>query len=341
MADEKKTIDSSRISVITPNSLETDLELRNLGILKRVESEELIDHNGRYGIFTLLTSDKTEAEATSEENLHAIVEILRQDIGRLQAKNLELEQRLRQATTQPSRTPDDVMTAISHSVDSLQAKLNQMTNPVSDFVLREFTIETKAYVEVTSLGTIDYRFVQPGDDIDPNQLSLLRMTLAPVPKKDAAGSISGPAFTPFEDIEEIQGIGEIYKEKLNRHNIYTVSDLLHAGTRVRSRVELAAMLEVDHKRLGEWLSHAELLTVKEIDARAAEVLFDIGITGLEALSQAQADALSEKYNHDVAEKDLAVLKPIDLATAQRWISAAKTYTGSTGNAGTKDKAKEV
>ncbi len=337
MANEKLPPISSRISVVTPNSLEAERELQNLSALKRVESEKIIDYQGRYGLFTPLTSDKSEAEETSEENLHAIVEIMRQDIGRLQEKNVELEEKLHQAATRPSRTPDDVMTAIGHSVDSLQAKLNRMTNPVSDFVLREFTIETKAYVDVTSLGTIEYRFVQPGDDIDPDRLSSLRLTLAPVPKKDATGSFSGPGFTPFEDIKEIQGIGEVYKEKLNLHNIYTVSDLLHAGTRVRSRVELAAMLEVDHNRLGQWLAHAELLTVKEIDARGAEVLCETGVTGLEALSRAQADTLVEKYNQFVTEKDHAVLKPIDPATAQRWINAAKAFTGNAAKTAPKEK----
>ncbi|MBI5550035.1 MAG: DUF4332 domain-containing protein [Desulfobacterales bacterium] len=328
MADSKSSTKAPRISVISANTLEADNDLLRRAVLQRTESEELIDHNGRYGLFTPLTSDKEEAGEATEDNLHAIIEIMRQDIGRLQQKNLQLEDQLRQVVIKPPRTPDDVMTAITHSVDSLQAKLAKMTNPVSDFVLREFTIETKAYVDITPLGMIEYRFIQPGDAIDPACLSQLRMTLAPVPKKEAAGSWSGPGFTPFEDIEEIQGIGEVNKKRLNSHNIYTVSDLLHAGTRVRSRVELAALLEVDHKRLSQWMSHAELLTVKEIDARAAELLFEIGISSLAGLAAAEATGLVEFYNQRVQEKGQAVLKPIDAAMVQRWIDTAKAFVGA-------------
>lgn len=327
MADNKASSKNPRVSVVSANGLEVENDLLGKIMLKRVESEAVIDYNGRYGLFTPLTSDKEEAEEVSTENLHTIIELMRQDIGRLQERNLELEQRQHETLQQPTRTPDDVMTAVTHSVDSLQAKLAQMANPVSDFVIREFSIETKAYVDVTPLGTIEYRFLQPGDDVDPACLSQLRMTLAPVPKKDMAGSYTGPGFTPFEDIEEIQGIGEVYKKQLNSHNIYTVSDLLHAGTRVRSRVELAAMLEVDHKRLGEWLGHAELLTIKEIDARAAEVLFTIGVDGLSNLAEADPNDLADRYNQQVQKMDHAVLKSIDPDEADNWISSAKLFVG--------------
>lgn len=327
MADNKTSPKSSRVSVVSADGLGAESDLLDKITLRRVESEEVIDYNGRYGLFTPLTSDKEEAEEVSGENLHAIIDLMRRDIGRLKERNLELEQRLKESLRRPTRTPDDVMTAVTHSVDSLQAKLTRMANPVSDFVIREFSIETKAYVDVTPLGTIEYRFLQPGDDVDPACLSRLRMTLAPVPKEDAAGSYSGPGFTPFEDIEEIQGIGDVYKKQLNSRNIYTISDLLHAGTRARSRVELAAMLEVDHNRLGAWLGHAELLTIKDIDARAAEVLYTIGIEGLSHLAVAEPDDLAERYNQQVRTMGHAVLKPIDPAMAETWISSARLFVG--------------
>jgi predicted flap endonuclease-1-like 5' DNA nuclease len=332
--------DTNSFDEISPRSTlrtATDDILRSETTLKGVDEEELIVHGGRYGLFTPLTKEIAETpDPASQENLARIVEVLRKETSQLQAENLQLKQQLQQSLTKPTRTPDDVMTAISHSVDSLQTRLSQAANPVSDFVIREFTIETQALVNVTALGTIEYRFVEPGDDIDPKHLSSLRMVLAPIPKKDTTGSWNGTDFTPYLDIEDIQGIGEINKQKLNRHNIYTVGDLMNVCTRVRSRVELAALLEVDRKQLDHWLTQAELLTVKGIDARAAEILLGCGIRGLAELAAAEPENLAERYNRLVAERGHAVLKPVETSRVKEWIDASRTYVGTPRDQGTKE-----
>jgi hypothetical protein len=291
-----------------------------------VDEQSVISHKGETGLFTPLGKDD-QINEISAKNLTEIIELLRQRIRELDTDNSRLKIQLKQATERPARTPDDFATAISHSVDSLQSKLGRMTNETSNFVLRDFKIDTKVFIDVTPLGTVDYRFVQPGDDIDANELTNISLTLSPIPKQTSVGSFSGPDFTPFEDIDEIQGIGDAYKQRLNERQIYTVSDLLHAGTRTRSKVELASMLELEHSKLSEWLSHAELLTIKEIDGRMAEVLFDIGVTRLTKLALQAPEILSETYNRQVKKMDHKILAPIDHNIAQGWIKAAQTYTG--------------
>ncbi len=62
----------------------------------------------------------------------------------------------------------------------------------------------------TSVGLFGYQAstgLRVRVDVDPNRLSRIRMSLVPLPRETTAGAWSSPAFTPFRDIEEIQGIG--------------------------------------------------------------------------------------------------------------------------------------
>jgi len=314
---------------------ETGFELSSYGRrrndmvgLSKVDPEDIILVDGKYGLFTPLT--KVEgAEAETERNLNEIIELLRRELDVLTQENSVLKEKLRLATEKPARTPDEFVTAIQHSVDSLQGKLSDMKNPISDFVVSEFNLDSRVFVDVSQFGTIDYRFIQPGDDLDSALLSNLSLKVKPVPKQTQAGSYDKTNFTPYADVDEIQGIGDAYKEKLKAHHIYTVSDLLHAGTRVRSRVELASLLDVEHRSLGEWLSQAELMTEKNIDGRNAEVLFEVGVSNLEALAAEIPETLLEKYNQRVTEKDYASLPPATQEQVENWIHVAKLYVGRT------------
>lgn len=294
-------------------------------MLRRTGSEKIITYKGNQGLFTPLTTAEKEDE--SRYNLEKIVEVLREEVVMSKQENLELKDKLKKALVKPSRTPDDFATAVSHSLDTLQTRLAQMSNSVSNFAIREFTIETNVHIDVTPLGTIDYRFVQPEDNIAPEKLSKLKMTLSPIPKPTAQGVRSRSDFTPLHDIDDIQGIGEAYRKRLNNHQIYTVSDLISAGSRVRSKVELESLLEVDRDRLSEWISHAELMTIKDIDGRSAEVLYNIGINNLKQLSAKSAEDLAKQYNAEIKKVGHSTLKPITAEKAAPWIKAAQAYTG--------------
>jgi len=258
------------------------------------------------------------------------VQSLQDEIARLQSENLSLKKSQEQILVQRVRTPDDFATALTHSVDSLQTRMSQMKNPVCNFAIREMTLETNVHIEVTELGTIDYRFIGPNDDIKPEKLSKIRINLVPLPKESPACSWTQRAFTPYADIDEIQGIGDTFKKKLNEHQIFTVSDLLNASTRMRSKIELASMLEVDHNRLGEWVSHAELMTIRPIDGKMAEVLFKTGISSLELLAKAQKETLTVDYNNQVKKMKVASLAQISEKEASEWIGAAKSWVGQAG-----------
>jgi hypothetical protein len=330
--------------------------------LRPIESDRLVTLEGVQGIFTPIAREDGGIDPEGDRNLQAIIEMLRaqlnqqrQESDQLRAEKAALEQKvavltardqqaeglrqkvaalesenqeLRIAIQRPTRQADDFASAVAHSVDSLQNRMASLTNPVSNFAVREFTIDAKVQIDVSPLGTVEYRFIQPGEEVEPSEISNVSLTIVPIPKADAAGTFTRADFTPMLPVEDIQGIGEAYRKALNAHQIYTVSDLLAAGTRVRGSVELATMLDVDRTRLAEWLSHAQLMTVREIDGRKAEVLYDLGIQSLEQLAAADPAGLAARYSARTQQLDRQTVSPIDTEEVTRWIQAARAFVGS-------------
>lgn len=292
----------------------------------KVGDDRLVAIDGVHGLFTpIATADGKDAD--SAKNLLEVLAVLKREVAALRERNLALEQELAALRQASSRTPDDFASAVKHSLDSLQARLSETSNPVSNFVVREFSLEAKVAVDVSPLGVIDYRFVKPGESIDPSRLSKLALTIVPTPKPNSAHSFTSAEFTPQIGVEQVQGIGEAFGKRLNAHGIYTVGDLVSAGSRVRSQAELAALLQVDRERLADWLAQAELLTVRDIDGRSAELLARTGANGLEALATQTPEALTEKFNAENARKSEGHAPALSVEAAKLWIETAKAWTG--------------
>ncbi len=291
-----------------------------------IGDDRLVAIDGVHGLFTpIATADAKDAD--SAKNLLEVVAVLKREVAALRDRNLALEQELAALRAGAARTPDDFASAVKHSLDSLQARLSETTNPVSNFVVREFSLEAKVAVDVSPLGVIDYRFVKPGESIDPSRLSKLALTIVPTPKPSSAHSFTATEFTPQVGVEQVQGIGEAWGKRLNAQGIYTVGDLVSAGSRVRSQAELAALLQVDRERLADWLAQAELLTVRDIDGRSAELLARTGAAGLEALATQTPETLTEAFNAENARKSDGRAPALTVEAAKLWIDTAKAWTG--------------
>ncbi len=281
----------------------------------------LVNLDGRLGVFTPVADGDS-----GTDNTEAVIAALRKELTRLENENAALRRQLAEVEAARKRSPDDFASAVAHTLDTLQHKLAQTTNPVSRFAVREVAIDAQVTVDVSPLGTLEYRFVRPEDNIDPSKLSRIRLDLVPLPREDAGLSI-GPEFSPYAGVEDIIGVGETWRGALNRQQIYTINDLLVAGSRLKSSAELAALVGVDRTRLAEWIGHAELLSVRAIDPRAADVLWAVGIRDLATLAGASAEEVAAKYNDEVARRAQKNLAPIDAAQARAWIEAAIKYNG--------------
>lgn len=245
---------------------------------------------------------------------------------------LELNARIQQMIETAKRTPDDFATAVSDSVDKLQAKLTNLPNKTSDFVVREFSLEAKVYVDVNEQGQIDYRFIRPGDNVAAEKVSNLSLTLTPVPKPEAP---EPPAPTPAPadaqlapgadiPIERLTGADAQINARMASRNIRSVADFLQNATRARTLAAFSGMLEIDRQRLGNWLMQAQLMAVGGLSAAMAQALIDLGFTSLKELAAADAADLLAKYNARASQLGLPAAT---LADAQRWIAAAKAAAG--------------
>lgn len=251
----------------------------------------------------------------------------REKIVALQQMEITLRDQLGQTQQRSGREPDDFASAVSHSLDTLQSRLTGLSNPVTDFAVREFQIDAKVAVNVTALGTVEYRFIQPGEAVDPAAVSNVSMKVVPVPKQTQAGSWSPVEFTPSAGVEEIRGIGKHLRETLNQQGIYTVGDLLHAGGRVRGSVELASVLEVDRYRVDEWLAHAQLLTIRDVTGRIAGVLYEIGVRSLKELAAREPGELAAAFNAQVLATGRKRVAEVTAASVTPWVRAARTFLG--------------
>jgi predicted flap endonuclease-1-like 5' DNA nuclease len=252
--------------------------------------------------------------------------VQREKIVALQQKELLLQEQLADKRT-AGREPDDFASAVSHSLDTLQSRLTGLSNGVTDFAVREFQIDAKVAVNVTPLGTVEYRFIQPGEAIESTAVSNVSLKVVPVPRQTQAGSWSPVEHTPSAGVDEIRGIGKQLAQTLNGQGIYTVGDLLHAGGRLRGSVELAKVLEVDRFRVDEWLAHAQLLTIRDVSGRIAGVLYEIGVRSLRDLAAREPVELAAAFNAQVELTGRKRITAQTAATVTPWIRAARNYLG--------------
>ncbi|MBR8720338.1 hypothetical protein IX307_000281 [Bacteroides pyogenes] len=78
-------------------------------------------------------------------------------------------------------------------------------------------------------------------------------------------------------IEQIEGIGEVYAQKLNAAGIKTTEALLEKGATAAGRAKLAKETGISGKLILKWTNHADLFRIKGIAGQFAELLEAAGV----------------------------------------------------------------
>jgi Domain of unknown function (DUF4332) len=287
--------------------------------LHRVGADQIVEIDGRPGLFTpFVGADPKDAPST--DNLAQVVDVLRGEVGRLQAENADLAGRLADLSAQ-SRASDDVAAALQHSLDVLQQNLATMDNPVSNFAVREFQLESKVHVDVTELGTVGYRFAQPGEQLDPGTLSTLRIMVVPVPKP-VPDETAAPDAPSLAGVEAIDGLTEPQIAALRSAHVTSAATFERVATRATTTASLISLLGTDRDALGRFVMLAGLLALPGVDRLKAAVLYDAGITDVATLAAAAPADVVRRYAKAAKPRaDDDGFRPTkDDATA--WITAA-------------------
>lgn len=95
-------------------------------------------------------------------------------------------------------------------------------------------------------------------------------------------------------IEDIEGIGQKFGEKLRAAGINTVDKLLEKGASKAGRASLAKETEIEEKFILKWTNHADLFRIDGIGPEFSELLEAAGVDTVKELRTRNAENLYAK-----------------------------------------------
>jgi predicted flap endonuclease-1-like 5' DNA nuclease len=125
------------------------------------------------------------------------------------------------------------------------------------------------------------------------------------------------------DIIDIEGIGPVYKEKLNAAGIATAEDLLAKGAKPKGRAELEAATGIRGTLLLNWVNMADLARIKGVGEEYSELLHQAGVDTVVELAKRVPANLHAKLTETANQKNLVRAVP-SLSQVKKWVAEAKT-----------------
>ena len=123
-------------------------------------------------------------------------------------------------------------------------------------------------------------------------------------------------------IQDIQGIGPAFAEKLIAIGIETVDQLLEKGADPKGRQAIEDATGIDHGRVLTWVNHADLFRVDGIGPQFSELLEASGVDTVKDLRNRNAANLAAKMLEVNEEKHLTRRVPVE-KELQKMIDCAK------------------
>ena len=123
-------------------------------------------------------------------------------------------------------------------------------------------------------------------------------------------------------IEEIEGIGPAYGEKLAAGGIGTTDDLLKLCADAKGRKSTAEKTGLSEAQLLKWANMADLMRISGVGSEYSELLEAAGVDTVKELRNRNAANLATKMDEVNADKKLTRTVPNE-AVVQRWVDQAK------------------
>ena len=127
-------------------------------------------------------------------------------------------------------------------------------------------------------------------------------------------------------IQDIEGIGPTYGEKLAAAGINTTDDLLNQCCGRSGRKNFADTTGVSETLILKWTNMADMMRINGIGPQFAELLEAAGVDTVKELAQRNADNLADAMASKNEEKNLTNAVPASSVIAG-WIDAAKNTEG--------------
>lgn len=123
-------------------------------------------------------------------------------------------------------------------------------------------------------------------------------------------------------IGEIEGIGPVFREKLEKEGILTTEALLEKGAAQAGRTALAASTEIEEKRIMTFVSRADFMRIKGVGRQFSELLQNVDIHTVDQLAAASADDVNAAMTKVNDVKKLTKVVP-SVKQIQGFIDVAK------------------
>lgn len=124
------------------------------------------------------------------------------------------------------------------------------------------------------------------------------------------------------NIEQIEGIGLAYAEKLNAAGIKTTDNLLDSCARPAGRAKIAEETGISPKLILKWTNHADLMRINGIAGQFAELLEAAGVDTVKELRHRVPANLHAKLVETNDAKNLCNRVPA-VTEVERMIAQAK------------------
>ena len=123
-------------------------------------------------------------------------------------------------------------------------------------------------------------------------------------------------------IDEIEGIGPAYAEKLIAAGIKTTEDLLTAGAKPSGRKKLEEATGISGKLILKWVNHADLFRINGVAGQFAELLEASGVDTVKEFRHRVPANLKAKMDEVNEQKNLCNRVP-SVSELEKMIELAK------------------
>jgi predicted flap endonuclease-1-like 5' DNA nuclease len=123
-------------------------------------------------------------------------------------------------------------------------------------------------------------------------------------------------------LEKIEGVGEVYAQKLREAGIRTTQALLEEGASPQGRKEIAEKTGISGTLILQWVNHVDLFRIKGVGEEYADLLEAAGVDTVPELAQRNPKNLYQKLLAVNQEKKL-VRRPPTQSQVSDWIAQAK------------------
>ncbi len=123
-------------------------------------------------------------------------------------------------------------------------------------------------------------------------------------------------------LEDVEGIGLKYAEKLRAAGIASTDAFLEAAATPKGRKDLAEKSGISDALILEWANHLDLYRIKGVGSEYADLLEEAGVDTVVELAQRNPANLYQKMVEVKAAKKLVRKMPVQSQVAD-WVEQAK------------------